>query len=164
MDQIGRIREIADRVAAAEGLELVDVELAGRGRNAVLRIFLDKPGGVTVHDCERVSGQVSAILDVEDFIPGSYTLEVSSPGLDRPLVKPADFERFAGKRIKLVLRAPHEGRRRLQGLLRGIRDGTVEVQEENGDVVGIGYGEIQKANLVFEFGRTERPGARRREG
>jgi len=156
MELVGRIREIADRVASAEGLELVDVEFVGRGRNTVLRIFLDKPGGVSLRDCERVSGQVGAILDVEDFIPSSYTLEVSSPGLDRPLVKPADYERFAGKRIKLVLRSPHEGRRRFHGLLRGIRNGTVELEEENGSVVGLDYGEIQKANLVFEFGKPAR--------
>ena len=124
MEQIDRIREIVDRVAAAEGLELVDVELLGRGRNAVLRIFLDKPGGIAIRDCEQVSRQVGAILDVEDLLPGRYTLEVSSPGLDRRLVKPADYERFAGKQVKLVLKAPQEGRRRFRGLLRGIRDGS----------------------------------------
>ena len=87
MEQIDRIREIVDRVAAAESLELVDVEIVGRGRNAVLRIFLDKPGGIAIRDCEQVSRQVGAILDVEDLLPGRYTLEVSSPGLDRRLVK-----------------------------------------------------------------------------
>ena len=151
MEQIDRIREIVDRVAAAEGLELVDVELLGRGRNAVLRIFLDKPGGIAIRDCEQVSRQVGAILDVEDLLPGRYTLEVSSPGLDRRLVQPADYERFAGKQVKLVLKAPQEGRRRFRGLLRGIRDGRVELEEENGEIIGIEYGEIQKANLVVEW-------------
>jgi ribosome maturation factor RimP len=151
MEQIDRIREIADRVAAAEGLELVDVELVGRGRNAVLRIFLDKPGGIAIRDCEQVSRQVGAILDVEDLISSRYTLEVSSPGLDRKLVKPADYERFAGKQVKLVLKEPQEGRRRFRGLLRGIRDGKVELQEENGGIIGIEYEEIQKANLVVEW-------------
>lgn len=151
MQRIDRIREIADRVAVAEGLELVDVEFAGRGRGSVLRIFIDKPGGITVQDCELVSRQVGAILDVENVIPDSYTLEVSSPGLDRRLVKPADFERFAGKQIKLVLKAPHQGRRRFRGMLRGIRDGRIQLEKENGDTIGIDYGEVQKANLVFEW-------------
>ncbi len=151
MERIGRIREIADRVAVAEGLELVDVEFVGRGRGAVLRIFIDKPGGISVPDCELVSAQVGAILDVEDVIPDRYTLEVSSPGLDRRLVKPADYERFAGKRIKLVLKVPHQGRRRFRGMLRGIRDGRIQLEKENGETIGIEYAEVQKANLVFEW-------------
>ena len=132
MEQIDRIREITDRVAAAEGLELVDVEIVGRGRSAVLRIFLDKPGGIAIRDCEQVSRQVGAILDVEDLLPGRYTLEVSSPGLDRRLVKPADYERFAGKQVKLVLKAPQEGRRRFRGLLRGIRNGRRSSESTTG--------------------------------
>lgn len=151
MDPLDRIREIADRVAVAEGMELVDVEFAGRGQNAVLRIFLDKPGGITLRDCEQVSGQVGAILDVEDFIPSRYTLEVSSPGLDRRLVKPADYERFAGKQIKLVLKTPRDGRRGFRGRLRGILDGRVQLEEETGQVVGFDFAEIQKANLVVEL-------------
>ena len=151
MDQLDRIREIADRVAVAEGMELVDVEFVGRGRNAVLRIFLDKPGGITLRDCEMVSGQVGAILDVEDFIPGSYTLEVSSPGLDRRLVKPADFERFAGREVRLVLKAPREGRRRFRGRLRGIQEGRIQLEAENGQLTGFDPAEIQKANLVAEL-------------
>ena len=151
MELIGRIHEIADRVAVSEGLELVDVEFVGRGRNAVLRIFLDKPGGITLGDCARVSGQVGAILDVEDVIPGQYTLEVSSPGLDRRLVKPADYERFAGKRIKMVLKTPLAGRRRFHGMLRGIRDGRVQLEEESGETIGIEHGDIEKANLVIEW-------------
>ena len=151
MELIGRIREIADRVAVSEGLELVDVEFLGRGPNAVLRIFLDKPDGITVRDCERVSSQLGAILDVEDVIPSRYTLEVSSPGLDRRLVKPADYERFAGKRIKLVLKTPLAGRRRFHGTLRGILDGRVQLQEENGETMAIEHGEIEKANLVIEW-------------
>ena len=151
MDPLDRIREIADRVAVAEGMELVDVEFVGRGRNSVLRIFLDKPGGITLGDCELVSGQVGAILDVEDFLPASYTLEVSSPGLDRRLVKPSDYARFAGKQVKLVLKAPREGRRRFRGRLRGIEDGRIQLEEENGQLFGFDYAEIQKANLVVEL-------------
>ena len=151
MNQLDRIREIADRVAVAEGMELVDVEFAGRGPNAVLRIFLDKPGGITLRDCEVVSRQVGAILDVEDFIPTRYTLEVSSPGLDRRLAKPADYERFAGRQIQLVLKTPLEGRRRFSGRLRGIQEGKIQLEEENGQVLGFDHAEIQKANLVVEL-------------
>ena len=151
MDQLSRIREIADRIAAAEGMELVDVEFVGRGPNAILRIFLDKPDGVTLGDCERVSRQVGAVLDVEDFISARYTLEVSSPGLDRRLVKPADFERFAGRQVKLVLKAPRAGRRRFRGMLRGVQEGTIQLDEENGQKIGFDYAEIEKANLVVEW-------------
>ena len=160
-----RIREIADRVAVAEGMELVDVEFVGRGRNSVLRIFLDKPGGITLGDCELVSGQVGAILDVEDFLPTSYTLEVSSPGLDRRLVKPADYARFAGKPVKLVLKAPRDGRRRFRGWLRGVQEGRIQLEEENGQVLGFDYAEIQKANLVpFQLDMPNRKVGKGRAG
>ena len=110
MEQLERIREITEMVANSEGLELVEVEFLGQGPRAVLRIFLDKPGGITVEDCQSVSHQVGTILDVEDFIRWSYTLEVSSPGLDRKLLKPSDYQHFAGKLVKLVLRGPRQGR------------------------------------------------------
>src|SRR5205085_11497603 len=90
-----RIREIAERVTARAGLELVHVEVSG-GRNPILRVYIDKPGGVTIDDCSSVSERISLILDVEDPIPGQFTLEVASPGLDRGLYKEADYERFAG--------------------------------------------------------------------
>ncbi|MGH9783143.1 MAG: ribosome maturation factor RimP [Terriglobia bacterium] len=151
MDQLIRVREIAERIAGGEGMELVDVEFVGRGPNAVLRIYLDKPGGITLGDCERISGQVGAVLDVEDFIPTRYTLEVSSPGLDRRLVKLADFERFAGRQVKLVLKAPRAGRRRFRGKLRGVQVGTIQLEQENGQGIGFEYAEIQKANLVVEW-------------
>jgi len=151
MDQLSRIREIADRVATAEGMELVDVEFVGRGRNAILRIFLDKPGGVTLRDCQMVSEQVGAILDVEDFIEDRYTLEVSSPGLNRKLVKPSDYERFAGRQIKLVLKAPREGRRRFRGRLLGVQDEAIRLETENQQVIGFDFSEIEQANLVVEL-------------
>src|SRR5438094_10439812 len=98
-----RVREIAERVAASSGLEVVDVELRGGGKARMLRIFIDKPAGVTHEDCANLSREVSTILDVEDVIPGnSYVLEVSSPGLDRKLSRAADFQRFTGSRVKLT--------------------------------------------------------------
>src|SRR6266702_7223891 len=98
-----RVREIAERVAASSGLEVVEIELRGGGKARMLRIFIDKPGGVTHEDCASVSREVSTIFDVEDAMPGgAYTLEVSSPGLDRKLHRAADFERFQGSRVKLT--------------------------------------------------------------
>src|SRR6516162_10627477 len=96
---LDRIREIVDRVAGSSGLEVVDVELRGGGKARMLRIFIDKPTGVTHEDCANLSREVSTILDVEDAVPGgAYVLEVSSPGLDRKLFRPGDFERFQGSR------------------------------------------------------------------
>src|SRR5882762_3862226 len=99
---VDRVREIAERVAASAGLEIVEVELRGGGKARMLRIFIDKPGGVTHEDCAKLSREVGTILDVEDAVPGAYVLEVSSPGLDRKLSRAADFERFVGSRIKLM--------------------------------------------------------------
>src|SRR5690242_21896705 len=114
--EVDRIREIADRVVSSSGLELVDLELRGGGNSRMLRVFIDKPGGVTHEDCANVSREVGTILDVENAVPGgSYLLEVSSPGLDRQLVRPADYERFAGSLVKVTTREPVEGNRHFQG-------------------------------------------------
>ena len=153
MIELERIREIAEGVASSEGVELVDVELVGRGPGAVLRIFLDKPGGVTTQDCQTVSRQVGVILDVEDVIDARYTLEVSSPGLDRRLTKPADYQRFTGKQVKLQLRNSEGGRRRFQGRLLGCEEGQVKLEVEDLGTVAIPLQEIEKANLVPEIGK-----------
>ena len=151
MELLAKIREIVERVATSEGLELVDVEFLGRGPNAILRIYIDKPGGISIGDCQSMSQQVGAVLDVEDLIDRSYTLEVSSPGLDRKLVKPADYQRFAGKLAKISLKGPREGPRRIQGRLLGIQGGRVQFDTGQG-VREFDLGEIEKANLVVEFG------------
>src|SRR6201998_1975765 len=105
--EIDKVREIAERVAASSGLEIVDVELRGGGKARMLRIVIDKPAGVTHEDCANLSREVGTILDVEDVIPGaSYTLEVSSPGLDRKLFRAADYERFTGSVIKVTTQQP----------------------------------------------------------
>ena len=150
MDQV---REIAGRVAASEGVELVDVELHGRGPGAVLRIFLDKPGGISIEDCQTVSRQVGTLLDVEGVMTARYTLEVSSPGLDRKLIKPSDYDRFAGRKVKLLLRNSEGGRRSLLGVLIGCDDGKVRIEDESGATLAIAFDEIEKANLVPEFGK-----------
>lgn len=148
---LDRIREVAERVAASEGMELVDVEMRGSPQRGLLRIFIDKPGGVTHGDCEVISNQVGAILEVEDLVPGSYTLEVSSPGLERRLHRAADFDRFAGKKVKLILKDPMDGRRQFTGLLEGIADGAVTVKSDEGQRFTVPLERIERANLVFEW-------------
>jgi ribosome maturation factor RimP len=150
------VRQIAERVAASQGLELVDVELRGGGKARMLRLFIDKPGGVTHEDCAWVSRELGTILDVEDAIlGGSYTLEVSSPGLDRKLMKAADYDRFAGCRIRLTTREPVEGNRHFEGRLQGLRDGRVSLEVGSKKVpshtVELDLGNVEKANLVPEF-------------
>src|SRR5436309_15833404 len=110
--EAGRVREITERVAASSGLEVVEVELRGGGKARMLRIVIDKPAGVTHADCANLSREVGTILDVEDAVPGgSYTLEVSSPGLHRKLVRPADYARFTGRRARLATRSRVNGSR-----------------------------------------------------
>src|SRR5512146_1610586 len=114
--ELDKIREVTERVAASHGLEVVEVEVRGGGKARMLRIFIDKPEGVTHQDCELVSREVGTILDVEDLVPGgSYTLEVSSPGLDRKLLKPSDYQRFTGSLVKLTTREPIDGNRHFEG-------------------------------------------------
>ncbi|MBI3664875.1 MAG: ribosome maturation factor RimP [Acidobacteria bacterium] len=148
---IEKVTEIARRVTSSEGLELVEVEWKGGGNNWVLRIFIDKEGGVTLSDCEMVSRQVGVILDVEEVIPVRYTLEVSSPGLDRKLLKPADYQRFLGKKAKVSLRAPVDGRRHFVGRLAEFEAGQVGLEVEGGRRVQFPLEEVQTARLVVEF-------------
>src|SRR5580658_10468940 len=154
---VSKITEIAQRVGDAEGIEIVDVQLLGAGRGRVLRIFIDRPAGVSHADCEFISQQVGTILDVEDVIPGdSYTLEVSSPGLERKLFKERDFERFVGKQAKVVLREPVENQRRWEGKLAGISQGVVALEiaalePSTGRVIHFPLAQIEKANLKFDW-------------
>ena len=151
-DTVAKIREVAERVGASEGIEIVDIQFLGSGRGRMLRIFIDRPQGVTHADCELISQNVGTILDVEDVIPGeSYTLEVSSPGLERALTKAADYERFVGKKAKVVLREPVENQRRWEGRLAGIADGVVALEAGAGKVVHFPLAQIEKANLKFEW-------------
>src|SRR5579863_977771 len=146
-----KIEEIAQRVAESEGLELVEVEVKGGGNSRFVRISIDKPEGITHADCELVSQQVGTILDVEDVVPGgSYTLEVSSPGVERKLVKPHDFERFQGKKAKITLRAPVEGRNHWEGTLSGFDDGQIALEVQPGNIIRLPFDQVHKANLKFE--------------
>jgi ribosome maturation factor RimP len=146
-----KIRTMADRVATSEGLVLVDVELKGGRANTLLRIYIDKPAGISHADCQLVSEQMSALLDVEDLIPGSYTLEVSSPGLDRKLVGPNDFLHFAGRRARLVLREPVASQKILEGRLAGFEDGRVRLDLGEQGLMELELSNIQKARLVVEI-------------
>ena len=141
------------------GFELVDLQLQSEGRQMALRIFIDKPGGITLDDCVVVSREVGAILEVEDPIKSAYRLEVSSPGLDRPLKKPADFERFSGYMVKLKTRSlidPDQrghARKTFVGTLLGLEDDQVRLEQSDkrGGQAVIALAEIEKANLEEEF-------------
>ena len=158
-----RVREVAERVAASSGLEVVNVELRGGGKARMLRIVIDKPAGVTHEDCANLSREVSTILDVEDAAPsGSYLLEVSSPGLDRELFRPADYERFTGSLVKLRTRQPVNGNRHFEGRLESFRDGrlTLALSEakkksklaDDADAkLEVELSNVEKANLVPEI-------------
>jgi ribosome maturation factor RimP len=170
---VERVREIAERVAASSGLEIVEVEFLGGGKARMLRVFLNKPAagadplaGVTHEDCANFSREFGTILDVEDVMPGSYTLEVSSPGLDRKLTKAADFARFAGSRVKLTTRqAVGAGdNRHFEGRLESFNDGrlTLDLSVAShksrkkmgaaaGEKIEIEFANVEKANLVPEI-------------
>lgn len=172
---VERVQEIADRVAASRGLEVVEIEILGGGKARMLRVFLDKAAagliakndplaGVTHEDCANFSREFGTILDVEDVMPGSYTLEVSSPGLDRRLIKAADFKRFTGSRLKLTTRQPVDNNRHFEGRLESFEDGrlTLDLSVAShksrkkmgaaaGEKIEIEFANVEKANLVPEI-------------
>ncbi len=144
------LRKLLEPGVKAMGFELVDVELAGSHHSPTLRVYIDSANGVVVDDCARVSRQLSALLDVEDPLPGHYTLEVSSPGLDRPLVKPEDFKRFVGETIKVKMHEPILGRKNFSGRLVDVAADhvVVEVDKEHYDLAFEG---MDRARLVPRF-------------
>jgi ribosome maturation factor RimP len=155
---LGKIREAAERVAHSEGLDIFDVEWK-IGKQRLLRVYIDRPPSPTEpeeraishNDCERVSQQLSAILDVEDLVPGpGYVLEVSSPGLDRKLIKPADYERFNGRLARMWLSEPVENQKYLEGRLAGYAGGVVKIKIRDRELA-VPFEWIRKANLVVEI-------------
>ena len=177
---IEKVREIAERVGGSEGIEIVEVELVGAGPARVLRNTIDKgpgidtppgvdgspgidkpaagpldpnaPQGVTHADCELISHEVGTILDIEDVIPGEhYTLEVSSPGIERKLSKPREFERFVGQKVKIVLRQPIENQKRWVGALKSFSEGIITLEPVPGKCVTFPIDQVEKANLKFEW-------------
>ena len=132
------------------GYELVGVEHIMQGKHSVLRVYIDAEDGITVDDCARASHQISGVLDIEDPVRGEYALEVSSPGLDRPLFTLAHFERFTGRLVRLVLNTPWQGRRKMTGRLGGVR-GRKVVLDVDGEEALLTLQEIDKARLVPEL-------------
>jgi ribosome maturation factor RimP len=156
IDVVARVTELAEPLAASLGLELAEVEYRQEGRQMVLRLFIDKDGGVTLDDCSAVSRELTEILDVEDFIQGHYNLEVSSPGLNRALKKPSDFERYTGRLVKIRTFEPLADdagnmRKTFLGVLLGISDSMVRLKLNEGQIASVPLGKVAKANLEFEF-------------
>jgi ribosome maturation factor RimP len=163
---VAKIAEIAERVAQPEGIEIVEIDLKGAGRHQVLLIVIDKPAGVTHGDCEFISQQVGTILDVEDVVPGTYNLEVSSPGVERKLLKWKDWERFVGEKAKVVLRqpvasltsgpaaaAPKGDLKYFEGVIARAdgQEHTVTVELGDGAEVTFPVDQVDRANLKFEW-------------
>ena len=155
-----RVRGLIREVIEGQGYELVDVEFKGTGKNSLLRIFIDAPAGISHGDCELVSEQVGTVLDVEDLIPSSYTLEVSSPGLERKLVKESDYTRFGGKLARIQTRIPLRQQKLFRGRLQGLIEGKVRLELPSGDLLEIPLDVIQEARLEFDWAaerQRERP-------
>ena len=158
-----RIREIAERVTIEHGLEFVHAEVGVLGRQAAVRVFIDKPGGVTLEDCSTVSHHLGTIFDVEDFIHSAYTLEVSSPGLERGLYKPEDYERFAGHPAKLKARQPVNGQRNFRGQIVGLEGDEVVFDDKTNGRVRVPFAQIAKANLEIDIEEEFRRAAEREQ-
>jgi ribosome maturation factor RimP len=155
---IDQVREVAARVAGSYGLEIFEVQFRREASGMVLRVQIDRPGpaataedSVSIGDCANVSRELSVALDVADVIPGAYTLEVSSPGLDRPLRHADDYRRFAGRRAKVVMREAVDGQKFFKGRLRGIEGTDVLVESDDGREHRVPLGAITRANLEIEF-------------
>lgn len=146
-------KQVADLVEAVldeMGFELVDVEYLAKQSRWVLGLYIDKPGGVTIDDCAQVSREIGYLIDVKDVIDHDYVLEVSSPGLNRPLKKERDFRWARGKRVKVKMLAPLEGRRNFTGTLKNFEAGTLYVETEGG-LVALPWREVDKARVIYEF-------------
>jgi ribosome maturation factor RimP len=157
-DVVEQTRTLAGRVAGSYGLEIFDVQYRREPGGWVVRVLIDRPGeaetagdGVSVEDCADVSRDLSAMLDVDDVVPTTYTLEVSSPGLDRPLRAAGDYRRFSGRRAKIVLREPVDGQTHFKGRLGGVDDGDVLIDTDDGRRHRVPVGVITRGNLEVEF-------------
>ena len=148
-----RIKEIAKKATADNGVEFVHLELAGTKRNQVVRVFADKEGGINIEDCSKVSRSIEAEMDADDFMPGTYVLEVSSPGLDRELYSLADFERFAGNLAKVKMRPDFEGPKSLNGTIVSVLNGDIVFEDRTAGTLTIPYASVAKANLKVDIGR-----------
>lgn len=149
---IERVIGIVGHAGRQSGIEAVEVQWAGAGGSRLLRIYIDKPEGVTHADCEMISESVSNVLDAEDLVPGGrYTLEVSSPGVERKLTRPQDFMRFTGQKIKVVLREAVENRKVWDGKLAAFEQGSITLEPDRGQPVRFPFELVERANLKFEW-------------
>ncbi|MBV8552078.1 MAG: ribosome maturation factor RimP [Acidobacteriaceae bacterium] len=149
---VDRITELGERAAAGTGIEIAEVQLRGAGKARLLRVYIDKSGGVTHGDCELISERLGKMLDDGDVMPeDSYTLEVSSPGVERALSKPRDFARVVGQSIRVSLKEPIEGQTRYEGKLAGLAEEALELESASGELVRIPLNQVRKANLKFEW-------------
>jgi ribosome maturation factor RimP len=146
-----RVRQLVQSVVQSQGYEVVEVEFKGAGKSTFLRIYIDKEDGVSHRDCELVSEQVGTVLDVEDLIPSTYTLEVSSPGLDRKLVKESDYTRFEGKLARIQTRIPLNQQKVFRGRLQGLHGGKVRLELGKGDLLEIPLDVIHEARLEIDW-------------
>lgn len=146
-----RVMTLVEPILAEQGLELVDVEHRREGRGQVVRLLVDRDGGVDLDSLSRLSRECSDVLDGEDAIPGSYTLEVSSPGIHRPLRKPAHFERYIGKKVRVRSHAPVDNQRNFLGVLEAVSADGVTLRVDGGGDVAIAFADIEKANYEHEF-------------
>ena len=145
---VNKVAQLVSPTVEALGLQLWGIEHSSQGKYSVLRIFIERDTGVTINDCEQVSRQVSAILDVEDPIAGEYTLEVSSPGTDRPLFTVEQFQQYCGEEVDIRMRSPIDGRRKFKGMLRNVVNRVVQIEVE-GSSFELPHEEIEKANIVY---------------
>jgi ribosome maturation factor RimP len=150
------VTQLGERAAAGTQIEIAEVDIRGAGRSRLVRVYIDKPGGVTHGDCELISVKLSELLDEEDAVLGAalgegYTLEVSSPGIERKLTKARDFERVVGQKIKLTTVQPVDGRTSLEGKLEQVANGSLGVEIAPGNLVQIPLQQVRKANLKFEW-------------
>lgn len=161
MDVREEVRQIATPLAEEEGYELVDVEQTAAGRHRVIRVYLDKPGGVSVGDCARFSRRLSDCLDMNQTVPGSYHLEVSSPGLERPIRTLEHVRRFAGQRVALTAHEPREGRRNFEGLLLGPDGDRAGLRLDEGGEIWFEWPEVRSVRLVVDpWAGLRNPGGR----
>ena len=148
--KLEQLQALLAPVVEALGYQCWGVEFISQGRHSLLRVYIDLPDGVLIEDCEKVSRQISGLLDVEDPISGEYTLEVSSPGMDRPLFTLEQFAAHVGEQVKIRLRSPYEGRRNFQGLLRGVEEQDVVIQVDEHEYL-LPIDSIDKANIIPRF-------------
>lgn len=153
-----RVWDLVEPVALAAGLELVDVQYRPEGGRLIVRLLIDRPtGGVTLDELARMSREVGDVLDAHDAVPGRYHLECSSPGLNRPLVRPDHFRRAVGQRVHVRAREPIAGRRQFHGVLDAVSDEGVTVQDPDAGTITLPYAAIEKATSEFEFARPAGP-------